>query len=74
MSHDWPAGVYNHGNYKQLVRFKPYFAEEMEKGTLGSPPAMEILKDVKPSYWFSAHLHAKFAAIVQHEVCVKLVF
>ena len=68
LSHDWPAGVYNHGNYQQLARFKPYFADEMAAGTLGSPPAAEVLYHMKPSYWFAAHLHAKFAARVQHEV------
>lgn len=25
LSHDWPRGVYNHGDAKQLLRHKPFF-------------------------------------------------
>jgi len=65
MSHDWPVGITKFGNEEQLLRKKPFFREDIEKNDLGSPPAMEILQYLKPKYWFSGHLHVKFAAIYE---------
>jgi len=67
LSHDWPRGVTKHGNAEQLMRFKKHFQEEIEQDKLGSGPTWEILETVKPDYWFAAHLHCKFAALVEHE-------
>lgn len=67
ISHDWPTGIYNFGNKNELLRRKPFFKDEMENNSLGSQPAHELLMKLKPSYWFAAHLHCKFAAIVPHD-------
>eukprot|EP00088_Acartia_fossae_P049504 TRINITY_DN5455_c1_g1_i9.p1 TRINITY_DN5455_c1_g1~~TRINITY_DN5455_c1_g1_i9.p1 ORF type:complete len:543 (-),score=132.16 TRINITY_DN5455_c1_g1_i9:340-1968(-) len=67
LSHDWPRGVTKYGNAEQLIRFKKHFKDEIEQDKLGSSPTWEILETVKPAFWFAAHLHCKFAALVEHE-------
>ncbi|GJS75931.1 lariat debranching enzyme [Tanacetum coccineum] len=61
-----PLGVTDHGDWEDLIRNKPYFEEEIMERKLGSKPAAELLEKLKPPYWFSAHLHCKFAALVEH--------
>jgi len=39
---------------------------DINEGKLGSKPTRELLDELKPTYWFAAHLHCKFAAIVNH--------
>ncbi|DBA70331.1 TPA: hypothetical protein ACH3X2_011753 [Trebouxia sp. C0005] len=66
LSHDWPRGIAHHGNKAQLLRAKPFLRQEIEEGSLGSPPGEQILHELQPSHWFSAHLHVKYAALVVH--------
>lgn len=66
ISHDWPRGIAKFGDVGGLLRHKPHFEEEVMNGTLGSKPGEWLLQKLKPSYWFAAHLHTKFAALVQH--------
>jgi hypothetical protein len=68
LSHDWPRGIYNYGDTGSLIRRKRFLAEEIAAGTLGSMPTEELLYQMKPTYWFSAHLHVKFAALINHAV------
>ena len=66
LSHDWPRGVYKYGDVDQLLRCKRHFHDDIANDVLGSRPTQEVMETLMPCYWFSAHLHVKFAAIVEH--------
>ncbi|KAB2613193.1 lariat debranching enzyme-like [Pyrus ussuriensis x Pyrus communis] len=66
LSHDWLVGITDCGDWKELVWEKPDFKQEVQERSLGSKPVAQLLEKLKPPYWFSAHLHCKFAARVQH--------
>ncbi|KIO31803.1 hypothetical protein M407DRAFT_67570, partial [Tulasnella calospora MUT 4182] len=67
LSHDWPQYMERHGNYNALMRRKPHFRSDAETGRLGSPPLLEVLKKVRPSWWFSGHMHVKYEATFKHD-------
>ena len=64
ISHDWPQGVAVHGDMGALMRAKPFLRDELQDGSLGSRPGAQLLELLAPDYWFSAHLHTKFSALV----------
>jgi len=67
LSHDWPRHIAHHGPKSDLLRRKKFLRDEIENGSLGSPPGEKLLKALQPRYWFAAHLHVKFPATVRHE-------
>jgi lariat debranching enzyme len=66
ISHDWPQGIEQYGDTAALIRTKPFFRAEIERNNLGSRPNRELLDYLRPKWWFSAHLHVKFHAQVNH--------
>jgi lariat debranching enzyme len=68
ISHDWPRGIEWLGNHKALFAVKDLFEADAKAGTLGSAAARNVLDRLRPPWWFAAHLHVKFAALVNHEV------
>ena len=66
LSHDWPRGIARYGDMRTLLRKKQFLRREIETNTLGSPPGEELLHLLRPTYWFAAHMHVKFSAVVKH--------
>jgi lariat debranching enzyme len=68
ISHDWPTGITDHGDVAKLLKIDKtgQLTEDIRTGTLGNPLGMEILKALKPKYWFSGHMHMHFTALVHH--------
>lgn len=68
ISHDWPKGVEWEGDSAWLFRRKNGFEDDARTGRLGSVAARNALDRLRPRFWFSAHLHVKYAATIEHSV------
>lgn len=66
ISHDWPTNVYNYNDITDLLKIKPYFKEQIDLNTLGDPYKFELLKNIQPKNWVSAHLHCYFESKIVH--------
>ncbi|KAL9109170.1 MAG: hypothetical protein Q9227_006095 [Pyrenula ochraceoflavens] len=67
LSHDWPRGIEWHGDSEHLFQRKRGFEEDASSGKLGSVAAQQCLDRLRPPHWFSAHLHVKYPAILEHQ-------
>jgi lariat debranching enzyme len=66
LSHDWPAWIELFGDSEDLYAKNPHFYESAKKDGLGSKPANQLFDHLRPSYWFSGHMHVRFEATVQN--------
>ncbi|RKF83679.1 Lariat debranching enzyme [Golovinomyces cichoracearum] len=62
LSHDWPKGIELYGDTKSLFKNKPDFQEESRNGIFGNEAARLVMDRLRPPYWFSAHMHCRYAA------------
>jgi len=63
LSHDWPDNVLAYGDTKALYSLRPSF----EGQPLGCEPYSILMNRLKPTCWFSAHMHVRFTATVLHK-------
>ena len=66
LSHDWPLNIHTCGDVGKLLRAKPFFRQDIDNNHLGNPLYQPVIPYLKPRFWFSAHLHVKFEATIDH--------
>jgi len=67
ISHDWPRRVEWFGDYNKLFADRPAFFESVKTDNLGSAPAEQVMNHLRPTHWFSGHMHIKYSAVVEHK-------
>ena len=68
MSHDWPSNIQLYGDIEEIYNQKPYLRKEpLEPFLKMNDGAEELLHLIQPTYWFAAHQHCKFGALVKHD-------
>jgi lariat debranching enzyme len=70
LSHDWPRGVEKHGDLKWLLHAKrrdDSLRREINANVFGSPATGPLVHSLQPRYWFAAHMHIKYAALIHHK-------
>ncbi|PSN71759.1 hypothetical protein BS50DRAFT_466231, partial [Corynespora cassiicola Philippines] len=67
LSHDWPRRVEWFGDYQNLFEERPHFYESAKRDNLGSAPAEKVMDRLRPTHWFSGHMHIRFTAAVEHK-------
>ncbi|KAI9652783.1 MAG: hypothetical protein M1831_006585 [Alyxoria varia] len=66
ISHDWPNGMEWKGDWRWLFKKKDLFEGDAVSGRLGSVAAKQVLDRLRPPRWFSAHLHIRYEATLDH--------
>ncbi|KAF4982592.1 hypothetical protein FZEAL_1824 [Fusarium zealandicum] len=66
LSHDWPSWVELFGDHEQLFAQNPHFLASAKLDKLGNKPGAELMNHLRPSHWFSGHMHTRFSATVEH--------
>lgn len=67
MSHDWPHEIAWLGDYRFLFKRKNFFLGDALNGELGSKAATLVQDRLRPSHWFSGHMHFKYTAVKDYE-------
>ncbi|KAJ6095948.1 RNA lariat debranching enzyme [Penicillium sp. IBT 16267x] len=67
LSHDWPRAIEKSADSATLFRKKKHLRDDSVHGRLGSKAARDVLDRLRPAYWFSAHLHVRFALTMGHD-------
>eukprot|EP01126_Amoeba_proteus_P051328 TRINITY_DN6124_c0_g1_i1.p1 TRINITY_DN6124_c0_g1~~TRINITY_DN6124_c0_g1_i1.p1 ORF type:complete len:311 (-),score=38.79 TRINITY_DN6124_c0_g1_i1:83-1015(-) len=62
LSHDWPSVAISEGDTTVLYKQRP----SLEGQNFGINVYSSLLKHIKPSYWFSGHMHVNFESTIPH--------